>query len=46
MINRKRIKISLKEYTSKLDEIISKGHSINDTLIELLEESSKYEIKD
>jgi len=38
-------KIYIEEYNKKMDKIIAKGLSVEDTLIELLEEAAKYEIK-
>lgn len=38
--------ISTKAYVKKMTEIIAKGHPVADTLIELLEEASKYQLKE
>ena len=37
--------ISIEKYNKIMDKIIKKNMSVADTLIEMLEEASKYEIK-
>ena len=41
----KRKRISMKEYNLKMAQIIKMGHPVDDTLILLLEEAGKYDIK-
>ena len=38
--------ITMAEYQKKMDKIIKKGLSIEDTFILMLEEANKYEIKE
>ena len=42
---RRRKRISMKEYNSKMAEIIRMGKPVSDTLILMLEEASKYNLK-
>jgi len=46
MRKQKQKTISYKEYAKKLEEIIAMGRPVADTLIDLIEEASKYKIKD
>jgi len=41
----KKKKISIKRYNTIMDNIIKMGKPVSDTLIDLLEEASKYEVK-
>lgn len=41
-----RINITATEYESKMEKVIKKGKPVAETLIEMLEVASKYEIKD
>ena len=38
--------ISMTEYNSIMSSIIKKGQPVSDTLVEMLEEASKYNIKE
>lgn len=42
----KQKKISMETYTAKMDKIINKQKPIDETLIEMLNEASRYEIKE
>jgi len=41
----RRKEITATEYNKLISKIIKKGHPIEDTLVEMLEEASKYTIK-
>ena len=41
----KKKKITMKKYSKIMDKIIKMGKPVSDTLIAMLEEASKYEIK-
>jgi hypothetical protein len=45
-VKKKRKKITFAEYNKKIEKIIALGKPVSDTLIDLLDEAAKYEIRD